>query len=275
MGQNGILGLYHGNRFSGNVTALSPRIPSRLNANYAARSRELQRATAKRTEIDLGHVLRNSASGRCHHCLARFETGDRVSYDHYVPLRAGGWHASDNLRLIHLSCNKARGDRVPTEQEARQHGMGHLAPIIRILNPLGKKFKANAVPLSEDPHASFGDVTGQRGGKWTHYQIPGFNQHSHDELQRDEAGKAVGRHPAINDWLTAVLRDERGRQVSQIAGWDRGDLSHQVFVRDQAGVPYLHPALKDHLLSSLPEEQRAHLRLLRGGGVWLKVRLGK
>jgi hypothetical protein len=268
--RQGKLGLFHGNRVAGNVTAISRRVPSRLNSNYSSRSRELGRATASPPNLSIDRILQNTANGRCHHCGEPFRHGERVSFDHFIPLRGGGWHGDDNLRLIHLDHNSARQDRMPTEQEARDHGMGHLAPIIRILNPLGKKFKASAVPLSDDSHTSFGDVTGQRSGKWTHYQIPGFNQHVHDELQRDQVGKPIGRHAAIDQWLDAVLRNEQGRQTKNIPGWDRKDLSHQVFVKYQAGVPYLHPALKDHLLGMLPEEQRPHLKLLRGMAVWLR-----
>jgi hypothetical protein len=269
--RQGKLGLFHGNRVAGNVTALaSQRVPSRLNSNYSSRSRDLGRATASAPHLSIDRVLQNSANGRCHHCGQPFRHGERISLDHFIPLRGGGWHGDDNLRLIHLPCNRARQDRMPTEQEAREHGMGYLAPIIRILNPLGKKYKANAVSLTHEQHTSFGAVVGQRGGKWTHYQIPGFNQHSQDELHRDDKGKPIGRHPAIHEWLDAVMRDDRGRQVTKIPGWDRNDLSHQVFVKDQAGSPHLHPALKDWLLSKLPEAQRPHLSLLRGSGVWLK-----
>ena len=66
--REGKLGLFHGNRVAGNVTALaSQRIPSRLNSNYSSQSRDLGRATATPPELDISRVLENTANRKCHH----------------------------------------------------------------------------------------------------------------------------------------------------------------------------------------------------------------
>jgi hypothetical protein len=277
MGVSKVLGLFHGNRVADNVTAISRRVPTNLNSGYSYRSRELGRATARGPEINIDRVLQNSSNGMCHHCSEPFKNGQPVSFDHYIPLRAGGWHGHDNLRLIHRNCNYQRGDKVPNAQEAEAHGMGHLAPIVRILNPLNRSYRASSVPLSfehpDEHHATFGEVTGHRSGRWTHYVIPGLNQHSPNfsEIVKDDQGKAVGRHPAINAWLNAALVDKTGKRLTGIPGWNRENLAHNVFVRDERGVPYLHPALKAHLLKQLPPEYRQHFDLLKGfGGLWLR-----
>ena len=37
----------------------------------------------------------------------------RVSLDHIIPISKGGSHTMDNVRLVHLSCNSRKGDKVP------------------------------------------------------------------------------------------------------------------------------------------------------------------
>ena len=37
----------------------------------------------------------------------------RVSLDHIIPISKGGTHTMDNVRLVHLSCNSRKGDKVP------------------------------------------------------------------------------------------------------------------------------------------------------------------
>jgi len=48
--------------------------------------------------------------------LMDWKTGrhcQRVSLDHIIPISKGGAHTMDNVRLVHLSCNSRKGNKVP------------------------------------------------------------------------------------------------------------------------------------------------------------------
>ena len=48
--------------------------------------------------------------------LMDWQTGrhrKRVSLDHIIPISKGGSHTMGNVRLVHLSCNSRKGDKVP------------------------------------------------------------------------------------------------------------------------------------------------------------------
>ncbi|NDC49489.1 MAG: hypothetical protein EBZ61_10505 [Micrococcales bacterium] len=48
--------------------------------------------------------------------LMDWQTGrhrERVSLDHIIPISKGGSHTMDNVRLVHLSCNSKKSDRLP------------------------------------------------------------------------------------------------------------------------------------------------------------------
>lgn len=50
--------------------------------------------------------------------------GDTVSWDHFIPIAAGGSQTFHNLMATSLEFNKARGDAVPSLYEARKFGFG-------------------------------------------------------------------------------------------------------------------------------------------------------
>lgn len=52
--------------------------------------------------------------GRCQLCQTPVKPGD-VSFDHIVPLSAGGDHTAVNLQLAHLTCNKRRWATGPAQ----------------------------------------------------------------------------------------------------------------------------------------------------------------
>ena len=60
-------------------------------------------------EIDLEAIVVRDKE-RCGICGLRVRKRDR-SFDHIVPLSKSGLHCQENLRLVHLLCNKARGNR--------------------------------------------------------------------------------------------------------------------------------------------------------------------
>ena len=48
--------------------------------------------------------------------LMDWQTGrhrQRVSLDHIIPISKGGSHTMGNVRLVHLSCNSRKSDKVP------------------------------------------------------------------------------------------------------------------------------------------------------------------
>jgi 5-methylcytosine-specific restriction endonuclease McrA len=60
-------------------------------------------------------------SWRCHLCRRRvnrnLRAGHRMSpsFDHLIPISAGGFDAPENLALAHLQCNTRRGNRGPAQ----------------------------------------------------------------------------------------------------------------------------------------------------------------
>lgn len=87
--------------------------------NYHRR-RALKKGATTGRPVVLAEI-RERDGNRCHLC------GDRVSakawphplsasLDHVVPLTKGGAHDPDNVKLAHLACNTAKGNRGGNEQ---------------------------------------------------------------------------------------------------------------------------------------------------------------
>lgn len=56
--------------------------------------------------------------GRCARCCHKLEAGDRVDYDHIVPVWLGGKNEDDNLRPLHFRCHL---DRTKIDARDRAH----------------------------------------------------------------------------------------------------------------------------------------------------------
>ncbi|NBW22774.1 MAG: HNH endonuclease [Caulobacteraceae bacterium] len=79
----------------------------------AKRRREIVKAGEKISFDDL--LMRDGPL--CQICgeLMDWQTGrhrERVSLDHIIPISKGGLHTMDNVRLVHLSCNSRKSDKV-------------------------------------------------------------------------------------------------------------------------------------------------------------------
>ncbi|HLH24609.1 MAG TPA: HNH endonuclease [Chloroflexota bacterium] len=244
-GDGTVGGMRHETIF-GNVIPLSPDVPPPRQRSYARRARALG---AEPTQYDGGQIVKNSASGICHGCGERFQPHEELAVDHWIPARAFPFLSlsSQNLRLIHPACNSKLQDLVPTIEDAKRDSMQHLVPLLRAINPLNVRFRASATPLHPRDESA---------GPFVRYAIPGFNQDTDQEF--DEHGE---RHPAVERWLRAL------EQVhGPVEAFDRQ--RDAVF---QGTSRQFHPALKDHLAATLPEEYSEQFRLLRGyGSVWLR-----
>lgn len=71
--------------------------------------RERSRAYAKKAEIF------ERDAGVCYLCGQALDVSD-VEIDHVIPLARGGTNDLDNLRVVHPSCNRAKGDRLVGER---------------------------------------------------------------------------------------------------------------------------------------------------------------
>jgi hypothetical protein len=192
-------------------------------------------------------IIQNSKNGICHSCSKPFKTGEDVSVDHFVRVRALPSLSLDsrNMRVSHPGCNSRMADYMPTVEDAQLAGMSHLAPLIKTLNPRNVRYRVSATPVS----------LSAAGAKQVHFSLPNFDQHTDREFLPDGS-----RHPEVTSHLDAVEK-VHGR----IPGFDRGkdSLFHP-------STKELHPAVKNHLLSSLPDDFKPHVSLLKGWRVWLK-----
>ena len=50
--------------------------------------------------------------GLCHSCQSRVEIGN-VTHDHFIPRSAGGKNNWDNMVIMHPSCNREKGSKLP------------------------------------------------------------------------------------------------------------------------------------------------------------------
>lgn len=92
------------------------------------RARWVQRDAAKRTGEAAEEIDRDAIGDRdgwcCGICLKRIDRAlpwpdpQSPSLDHVVPLSKGGTHTAANVRITHLRCNVARGNRGGGEQLA-------------------------------------------------------------------------------------------------------------------------------------------------------------
>lgn len=244
-GDGTISGLHHEQIF-GNIVPLSPDVPRGRQRNYAARARPF---TGAPSTYQGSEIIRNSRNGVCHACGKPFKTGEEVSVDHFLPVRALPSMSLDsrNMRVSHPGCNSRMSDRMPTVEDAERAGMAHLAPLIRTLNPRNVRYRVSATPVS----------LGATGVKQVHFSLPNFDQHSDREFL-----PSGSRHPEVTKYLDALVR-----MHGSIAGFDR--MKDPLF---HPTTKELHPAVKNHLLSRLPNDFKAHVSLLKGGRVWLRRR---
>lgn len=88
-----------------------------------ARRRALRKGAATGEPVIFEEIA-DRDGGTCHICKAAVDMAARwpdplsASLDHVVPLSRGGIHDPSNVRLAHLSCNVAKGNRVTEEAAA-------------------------------------------------------------------------------------------------------------------------------------------------------------
>lgn len=56
-------------------------------------------------------TLADAQGGRCGICHMPLQAHD-IEVDHIVPVSSGGSDARRNLRLVHGTCNRVRGNRI-------------------------------------------------------------------------------------------------------------------------------------------------------------------
>lgn len=91
------------------------------------RSKKLQHAISQRHNarkrgstigpIDYDKILIESC-GLCGICL--LPLGNRIDYDHIVPLARGGTHTQDNIQATHSICNRCKNARLMSELSENQ-----------------------------------------------------------------------------------------------------------------------------------------------------------
>ncbi len=77
--------------------------------------------------------------GRCFYCGE--PVGRKATFDHVIPKAYGGADDPGNIVLAHLRCNRMKGDRLPTREEAerlilqrRGSRLGVWPPILALLD---------------------------------------------------------------------------------------------------------------------------------------------
>ena len=78
-------------------------------ANWSARAR-----AGTDDYVDLVAVMERDA-GHCYICDGAILDGERIAFDHVIPLSRGGTHTAENVRLTHYICNARKGPRLIEE----------------------------------------------------------------------------------------------------------------------------------------------------------------
>lgn len=63
-------------------------------------------------------ILINRQDNECPRCKIQFEEGDKIVFDHIIPLVRGGEHSIDNGAALHEKCNLYKGAN-SLEEEAK------------------------------------------------------------------------------------------------------------------------------------------------------------
>lgn len=100
------------------ISESSPWTDARRDAYH--RRRALKKGTATGESVNLADIKVRD-KGRCHLCSRRVPDKPwphplSPSLDHVIPLSRGGAHDPANVRLAHLRCNTAKGNREVGEQ---------------------------------------------------------------------------------------------------------------------------------------------------------------
>lgn len=109
-------GLYEPKPFKKLTSEERKRRDVALSHNRRARKRD---AGGTHTAADIAE-LRERQKDKCAFCLKTL--GAEVHIDHYVPLALGGRNDRGNLRLLHPTCNLAKGAKHPAEH-ALENGL--------------------------------------------------------------------------------------------------------------------------------------------------------
>jgi 5-methylcytosine-specific restriction endonuclease McrA len=84
----------------------------RLNAINGQARRKARKAGGRVTKTDLAEIMQRDKM-QCYLCGFSVSRND-LSFDHVIPLVAGGSHSSSNLRVSHLRCNIKKGTKIIT-----------------------------------------------------------------------------------------------------------------------------------------------------------------
>ena len=107
-------------------SSFAARVPSHVYCRPACRAKATRRPPGRRR--DHAHYINRKVRDaviarfgrRCYLCSRDVVaptvpfTPESLTIDHVIPVSAGGTDDIDNLRAVHLACNVAKGDRLPT-----------------------------------------------------------------------------------------------------------------------------------------------------------------
>lgn len=240
---------------TGEVRDLTDTLPGRSEESYKTRSRDLGRLYEQ--ALHLPTLLDQTNQVPNHGIL----DGQEVGVDHVVPLRGGGFHHELNAVLKPHSTNRAIQDKMPTVADIEQMGpaYSHLIPYVRALNPTNStNFYAKTGPTSSNlPTREYTNnelgVGGPEGsgihtrGKFTHYTIPGFNQHKTPEFNSEGV-----RHSNVASWLDAIQKT-----YGDIPNFDtKTDPVFNIQQRkDGKGqIEFLNPQIRKHIINGMQQE---------------------
>jgi hypothetical protein len=142
------------------------------------------RARAKQTDFQPMYDENGTPNFNIHTMIERgfrggaLKDGDEISWDHFIPIAAGGSQSFHNLMATSLKFNKDRKDAVPSLYEARKFGFGakdfdgnpnphNMEALIKAINPrnisyLNDKDEVDLAP-GHIRHPETGKITGSIG----------------------------------------------------------------------------------------------------------------
>lgn len=86
---------------------------------YAARSitsKYRNRKNDNSTEEEVSFSLILDRDGRwCYLCKKEIKKGEKLEFDHIVPLFKNGMHSNENISPTHMSCNRRKGHKLLSE----------------------------------------------------------------------------------------------------------------------------------------------------------------
>lgn len=91
--------------------------PDKKKANHQRR-RALQKGAKGSYTAEQIQALRLQQENRCFHCGVSFDE-KKMNIDHWIPLTKNGSNDIENIRLLCVSCNCSKADKLPCEWDNR------------------------------------------------------------------------------------------------------------------------------------------------------------